>query len=141
MGHQEPIVDVAFSPGADRVLTGSLDGTARVWSSETGEPLAVLSLAQPERERIWAVAWKGESPLAVTQTGDLFVHVRSPSGVEKIPPDRRGVHADTSEGLTEPLLEALGSGDVVMIKGSLGSRMGPVVEAVRARFQPADKES
>ena len=69
-------------------------------------------------------------------SGPLMAHLW-----EKIPPDRRGVYADTSEGLTEPLLEALGSGDVVMVKGSLGSRMGPVVEAVRARFQPADKDN
>jgi UDP-N-acetylmuramyl pentapeptide synthase len=60
---------------------------------------------------------------------------------ERIPPDRRGAYADTSEGLTKPLLDALGAGDVVMVKGSLGSRMGPVVEAVQARFRPADKDN
>ena len=60
---------------------------------------------------------------------------------EKVPPHRRGAYADSSEGLTKPLLDALGSGDVVMVKGSLGSRMGPVVEALRAHFKPADKDS
>jgi UDP-N-acetylmuramyl pentapeptide synthase len=60
---------------------------------------------------------------------------------EKIPPERRGAYADTAEGLTTPLLSALGSGDVVMVKGSLGSRMGPVVDAMKARFEPADKDS
>jgi UDP-N-acetylmuramoyl-tripeptide--D-alanyl-D-alanine ligase len=69
-------------------------------------------------------------------SGPLMAHLWT-----KVPPQRRGAYADTSEGLTKPLLDALGSGDVVMVKGSLGSRMGPVVEAMRARFQPADKDS
>jgi hypothetical protein len=30
---------------------------------------------------------------------------------------------------------------VVMIKGSLGSRMGPLVEAIRAAHPPLSKES
>jgi UDP-N-acetylmuramoyl-tripeptide--D-alanyl-D-alanine ligase len=60
---------------------------------------------------------------------------------EKISPSRRGAYAETSEGLTKPLLEGVGAGDVVMVKGSLGSRMGPLVEAMKTRFQPADKDS
>ena len=57
---------------------------------------------------------------------------------DRIPLKRRGAFADASDGLREPLLDNLGPGDVVMIKGSLGSRMGPLVEAVRSRFEPAD---
>ena len=34
------------------------------------------------------------------------------------------------------LLDAIGPGDVVMIKASLGTRLGPVVEAVKRRFSP-----
>jgi hypothetical protein len=30
---------------------------------------------------------------------------------------------------------------VVMIKGSLGSRMGPLAEAIRARFAPVNKDA
>ena len=33
-----------------------------------------------------------------------------------------------SDGLTAPLLEAVAAGDAVMVKGSLGSRMAPLVE-------------
>jgi UDP-N-acetylmuramoyl-tripeptide--D-alanyl-D-alanine ligase len=57
---------------------------------------------------------------------------------DRIPPKRRGAFADASDGLRGPLLDDLGPGDVVMIKGSLGSRMGQLVEAVRSRFEPAD---
>jgi len=31
-------------------------------------------------------------------------------------------------------VEAVGPGDVIMIKGSLGSRMAPLVEALKRRF-------
>jgi UDP-N-acetylmuramoyl-tripeptide--D-alanyl-D-alanine ligase len=49
---------------------------------------------------------------------------------------RRGAWAETSDGLAPALLERVRGGDVVMIKGSLGSRMGPLVEALKARFAP-----
>jgi UDP-N-acetylmuramyl pentapeptide synthase len=39
-----------------------------------------------------------------------------------------------SAALTSSLLDTVQAGDVVMIKGSLASRMGPVAEALRARF-------
>jgi UDP-N-acetylmuramoyl-tripeptide--D-alanyl-D-alanine ligase len=54
-----------------------------------------------------------------------------------LPPARRGGWAETSEGLKEPLLGAVRAGDAVMVKGSLGSRMAPLVEAVRRKFEPA----
>ena len=60
---------------------------------------------------------------------------------ERVPSDRRGAYAATSEALRDALLAGLKPGDVVMIKGSLGSRMGPLVEAIRAAHPPLSKES
>lgn len=60
---------------------------------------------------------------------------------DRVPAGRRGAYAAASEGLRVPLLAALKPGDVVMIKGSLGSRMGPLVEAIRAAHPPLAKES
>ncbi len=60
---------------------------------------------------------------------------------EKTPASKRGAYATTSEELRETLLGALRSGDVVMIKGSLGSRMGPLVEAIKVAHGPVRKES
>jgi UDP-N-acetylmuramoyl-tripeptide--D-alanyl-D-alanine ligase len=51
-----------------------------------------------------------------------------------LPASRRGAYAKTSEELAPRLVEAVGPGDVIMIKGSLGSRMGPLVEALKRRF-------
>ena len=60
---------------------------------------------------------------------------------ERVAPARRGAYAATSEGLRDALLKALRPGDVVMVKGSLGSRMGPLVEAIRAACPPSAKET
>ena len=50
---------------------------------------------------------------------------------------QQGAWAPSSAELQPTLLDALRAGDVVMIKGSLASRMGPLAEAVRARFSKA----
>jgi len=52
----------------------------------------------------------------------------------RVPEGRRGAWAEQSAGLEAPLLAALKAGDVVMIKGSNGSRMGLLVAAILARF-------
>ncbi|HYN00250.1 MAG TPA: UDP-N-acetylmuramoylalanyl-D-glutamyl-2,6-diaminopimelate--D-alanyl-D-alanine ligase [Aestuariivirgaceae bacterium] len=57
---------------------------------------------------------------------------------EAVPASRRGKYAANSDELKKALIGALGAGDVVMVKGSLGSRMGPLVEAIRERFPPAE---
>jgi UDP-N-acetylmuramoyl-tripeptide--D-alanyl-D-alanine ligase len=54
----------------------------------------------------------------------------------KTPESRRGAYGATSAYIKDALLEGLNPGDVVMIKGSLGSRMGPLVEAIKAKFPP-----
>ena len=42
-GHSEGIETVAFSPDGSKVLTGSYDGTARLWEAATGKELAQLN--------------------------------------------------------------------------------------------------
>lgn len=68
-------------------------------------------------------------------SGPLMAHLWN-----KTPPQRRGAYADKSDGLEATLLGGLRAGDVVMVKGSLGSRMGPLVDAIRGQFSPADKD-
>ena len=57
------------------------------------------------------------------------------------PAAMRGAHAESAEDLREPLIAALRGGDVVMIKGSNGSRMGPLATALREHFKPATSGS
>ena len=59
---------------------------------------------------------------------------------EKTPDSRRGAIAASSAELKDRLLGNLRAGDVLMIKGSLGSHMGPLVEAIKERFAPLNRD-
>jgi UDP-N-acetylmuramoyl-tripeptide--D-alanyl-D-alanine ligase len=49
----------------------------------------------------------------------------------------RGAHRANAQELQDPVLDALSNGDVVMVKGSNGSRMMDVVAAIKQKFSPA----
>jgi len=49
-----------------------------------------------------------------------------------LPANMRGGHWGDSQSAVEPVRAALRGGDVVLVKGSLGTRMAPIVEALRA---------
>jgi UDP-N-acetylmuramoyl-tripeptide--D-alanyl-D-alanine ligase len=53
---------------------------------------------------------------------------------DALPSERRGGYADTSALLEGKVLGAIAGGDAVMVKGSLGSRMGPIVKALKRRY-------
>lgn len=53
---------------------------------------------------------------------------------EALPSGRRGGYASHSGALEPQILEAVSGGDVVMIKGSFGSKMTPIVKALERRF-------
>ena len=54
-----------------------------------------------------------------------------------LPEVRRGLWVAQAAGLEMPLRQALQAGDVIMIKGSNGSRMGPLVAALKQHFAGA----
>jgi UDP-N-acetylmuramoyl-tripeptide--D-alanyl-D-alanine ligase len=51
-----------------------------------------------------------------------------------LPEERRGAYAECAAKLEPILLETIGPGDVIMIKASLGTRLGPLVQAMKRRF-------
>ncbi|HET7165411.1 MAG TPA: UDP-N-acetylmuramoylalanyl-D-glutamyl-2,6-diaminopimelate--D-alanyl-D-alanine ligase [Pseudolabrys sp.] len=53
---------------------------------------------------------------------------------EALPSRARGGYAETAAGLESTVLAAIQAGDAVMVKGSLGSRMGPIVRAMERQF-------
>jgi UDP-N-acetylmuramoyl-tripeptide--D-alanyl-D-alanine ligase len=58
---------------------------------------------------------------------------------ETLPSARRGVHVDDAAKLL-PVIEAeLRPGDTLLVKGSLGMRMGRIVEALLTRAEPAPR--
>ncbi len=60
---------------------------------------------------------------------------------QAVPPEKRGGYAATSTELQAAALESIRAGDAVMIKGSLGSRMGPIVSALKTRYPVNDSET
>jgi UDP-N-acetylmuramoyl-tripeptide--D-alanyl-D-alanine ligase len=67
--------------------------------------------------------------------GPLMSHLWNQTGLS-----RRGAYASSASDLAEAVLKDVRAGDVVMIKGSNGSRMGLVADALRARFAVVSKE-
>jgi UDP-N-acetylmuramoyl-tripeptide--D-alanyl-D-alanine ligase len=53
---------------------------------------------------------------------------------EALPSERRGGYAGTAAELEADVVRVLQAGDVVMIKGSLGSKMGPIVKALIRQY-------
>ena len=79
---------------------------------------------------------------AVVEAGIDLVFAAGPNMkalFDGIEPMRRGCWAESSAGLKEALCGAVVAGDAVMVKGSFGSRMGPLVEALRAEATEAAK--
>jgi UDP-N-acetylmuramoyl-tripeptide--D-alanyl-D-alanine ligase len=59
---------------------------------------------------------------------------------DALPANQRGVHKDTSADLAQIVPDVLVPGDVLMVKGSLGSKMGSIVEALRAMPEKAKRK-
>ncbi len=58
---------------------------------------------------------------------------------DALPSERRGGYAENSAALEREVLGAVTAGDAVMVKGSLGSRMAPIVKALKRRALQAEQ--
>jgi tetratricopeptide (TPR) repeat protein len=65
--HQDGVYAVAFSPDGQTVLTGSRDGTARLWAAGTGQPLGPPLHHQG---RVQAVAFSPDGQTVLTGSED-----------------------------------------------------------------------
>jgi UDP-N-acetylmuramoyl-tripeptide--D-alanyl-D-alanine ligase len=54
---------------------------------------------------------------------------------EALPSERRGGYAESSAALEPQVLTSIADGDAIMVKGSLGSKMGPIVKALVSRYR------
>ncbi|HUJ03205.1 MAG TPA: UDP-N-acetylmuramoylalanyl-D-glutamyl-2,6-diaminopimelate--D-alanyl-D-alanine ligase [Rhizomicrobium sp.] len=54
---------------------------------------------------------------------------------DALPVSRRGAYGEKSSDIAPAVVAALRAGDAVLVKGSLGSRMAVVIEALKARAQ------
>ncbi|MEM7504513.1 MAG: AAA-like domain-containing protein [Pseudomonadota bacterium] len=67
MRHGGAVLAVAFSPDGNTVITGSSDGTARLWSARTGEPIGNTMQHQGS---VNAVAFSPEGKTVITGSSD-----------------------------------------------------------------------
>ena len=71
-------------------------------------------------------------PIAAAQTDLVFASGPQMKALwDALPSDRRGAYAETSAALAPKLTSALKPGDTVLVKGSLGSRMAVIIEALK----------
>ncbi len=66
-GHRAWIVSVAFSPDGQRLVTGSMDNTAKVWEVASGRELLTL---KGHNDAVWSVAFSPDGRRIVTGSGD-----------------------------------------------------------------------
>jgi len=71
-------------------------------------------------------------PIAAAQTDLVFASGPQMKALwDALPANRRGAYAENSAALAPKLASALKPGDTVLVKGSLGSRMAVIVEALK----------
>ncbi len=140
-GGSAELIDESYnaSPVAVAAALATL-GTRQIGSG--GRRIAVLGdmlelgtdAARFHAELVGAVERAGID--LVFLAGPLMAHL-----FEALPSSRRGGHAPDSAALLPVVRDALRPGDVVLVKGSAGSRMAPIVSALLAASEPEGKEA
>jgi UDP-N-acetylmuramoyl-tripeptide--D-alanyl-D-alanine ligase len=59
---------------------------------------------------------------------------------QALPSERRGGYAEDAKSLEPQVIEAVRGGDVIMVKGSYGSKMGPLVQSLQRIYARATLE-
>ena len=67
LGHSKDVTSVAFSPDGARVLTGSIDKTAKLWDAGTGKLLRTFT---GHTSGVWSVAFSPDGGRVLTGSGD-----------------------------------------------------------------------
>ena len=127
------LIDESYnaSPAAVRAAIATLAETAP--STPGGRRIAVLGdmLELGEDSPRWHADLAPDLEAAgidlVYTVGPLMAHLHT-----ALDPARRGVHAPDAESLIDILHSEIRAGDVVLVKGSLGIRMGPIVRQLAA---------
>ncbi|MEC8894667.1 MAG: hypothetical protein VX901_15205, partial [Candidatus Poribacteria bacterium] len=74
IGHDDLVISVAWSPDGKKILTGSLDGIAKVWDAQTGRELSTL---KGHDHWISSVSWVSEDKRIATAGEDGLVQIHT----------------------------------------------------------------
>ncbi len=112
----------------------SMAAALALLSSAKGRKLAVLGdmleMGEDGPNHHAALA----DPIAAAHADLVFASGRQMKSLwDALPSTRRGAYAENSAGLVERLTASLKPGDTVLVKGSLGSRMAVIVEALKGK--------
>jgi len=115
-------------------MAAALDVLGQTQPKPPGRRIAVLGdmleLGSESAELHRALA----NPIAAARADLVFLcgpHMASLW--QALPATRRGAYAEKSSGLAPELMRSLKPGDVVLVKGSFGSRMSVIIDALKAR--------
>jgi WD40 repeat protein len=67
VGHSDQVISAAFSPDGKRIVTGSMDETARLWEANTGKEVLAL---RGHTAFVSSVAFSPDGKRIVTASGD-----------------------------------------------------------------------
>ena len=134
------LIDESYN-GNPASMRAAIENLGRISVQGRGRRIAVLGdmlelgPSGPELHKGLAEAVTGHGVDRVFACGPLMRGL-----YDSLPSTLRGAYADQASGLEPLVLDAIRAGDVITVKGSLGSRMGPIVKAIMARYptMPAD---
>lgn len=89
-----------------------------------------LGVAAPRLHAGLAAPIAGAGVDLVHACGAEMAHLR-----DALPAVNRGIYGETSDAIAAAVADDLKAGDIVMVKGSLGSGMAAIVQAIAARFE------
>ena len=136
-GHSGPVRTAVFGANDTRVVTASVDGTARIWDASTGARLEVLRSGGP----VNVAAFSPNGELVVTASDDGTARIWTSTGSELRRLQHNGtVNSATFDGEGTRIVTAASDGSVTVWSvasgrevASLHKHDGPVL---RASFSP-----
>ncbi|MCW2685170.1 MAG: repeat-containing protein, partial [Mycobacterium sp.] len=124
-GHRSAVQSVAFSPTNDgsRIVSGGVDGTVRVWNTQTGQPIG--DPLAGHHGQIWAVAFSRDGRRIVSGGFDGTVREWDAVAGLPIPAGQRKLHAVALSPNGQQIASGGYDGTVKLWSTDTGQQIGP----------------